>query len=181
MIFIYLSLIDNTEDKDRFEYIYVHFKRQMLHAAYELLNDTYDAEDVVHSTFVNIAKSIHKFENRSDQEIYSYLMCATRGHAYNLMRKRTNEKRSFHDVKLYFNNIKWNQVESSVDYNLLLDAIRSLSQLYSDVMYLYYVQEFTYKEVADLLGRKTVTVRKQIERGKSLLIAELKKRGYSYE
>ena len=168
MIFIYLNLLDTAEDKDRFEYIYIHFKKQMLHTAYELLNDKYDAEDVVHNTFVDIAKNIHIFENRSDKEIYSYL------------RKKNNEIK-FTKIFSFTTNIGPIKIDDTIDFNALVEAIKNLHELYSDVLYLYYVQELTYKEIAALLGRKPATVRKQIERGKSLLLLELKKKGYSYE
>ncbi len=180
MIFIYLNLLDTAEDKDRFEYIYIHFKKQMLHTAYELLNDKYDAEDVVHNTFVDIAKNIHIFENRSDKEIYSYLICATRGHAHNFLRKKNNEIK-FTKIFSFTTNIGPIKIDDTIDFNALVEAIKNLHELYSDVLYLYYVQELTYKEIAALLGRKPATVRKQIERGKSLLLLELKKKGYSYE
>ena len=181
MIYIYLNLINSTKEKEKFEYIYTHFKKEMLYSANHLLHNPYDSEDVVHNTFIDIAKNIHIFENRSDKEIYFYLMCATRGHAYNFLRKKNNESKFINETVNLFTNISPIRIDDTVDFDLLVEAIKNLHELYSDVLYLYYVQELTYKEIAGLLGRKPATVRKQIERGKSLLLLELKKKGYSYE
>lgn len=176
MVFIYLNLIDNTEEKDLFEYIYIHFRKQMLHLANEILNNPYDSEDVVHNTFIDISKSIHIFENRNDKEICSYLMCATRGHAYNFIRKRNNENEKISELK-YLLPAAYNPMEIICDYNTIVDAIRNLDELYSDVLYLYFVEQLTDKEISLLLGRKPSTIRTQIVRGKAMIISELNERG----
>lgn len=178
MIFIYLNLIDDAVGKDKFEYIYVHFRKQMLHLANEILNNPYDAEDVVHNTFIDIVKAIHIFENRSDKEICSYLMCATRGHAYNFLKKRENENQNIINLKDFL-PAYYNQTEIICDYNIIIDAIRNLDELYADVLYLYFVEQLTNKEISLLLGRKPSTIRTQIARGKSILINNLNERGCS--
>ncbi len=178
MLAVYLSLIDDSKKQDKFEYIYIHFRKQMLHLANEIINNPYDSEDVVHNTFLSIAKNIHIFDNRSDKEIYTYLMCATRGHSYNFIRKKNYELQYINNEKVFYSDAVWNDLEKTVDFDFLVDTIKNLNPLYADVLYLYYVKELTYKEVARLLNRKPKTIRKQIERGKALLLAELKKRGY---
>ena len=91
MLAVYLSMIDDQDDKDKFEEIYNKFNKYMLHEANKLLNNPYDAEDVVHDTFVDIAKNIKLLRTESDNETLSYLLCATRGHAYNFLnRKKLN-------------------------------------------------------------------------------------------
>ena len=88
MLAVYLSMIDDQDDKDKFEEIYNKFNKYMLHEANKLLNNPYDAEDVVHDTFVDIAKNIKLLRTESDNETLSYLLCATRGHAYNFLNRK---------------------------------------------------------------------------------------------
>lgn len=179
MLLIYLNMIDTPEEKDRFEYIYTKFKKQMLYSAKEIVGNSYDAEDIVHNTFLSIAKNIHIFDNRSDRSIYSYLICATKGHALNYLRKKNNEEKAL--SRIYNEpsaDLSSLTLDNKIDYKTLLESIRNLDELYADVLYLYYVEELTYKEVAALLGRKPATVRKQIERGKDLLYFDLKMKGF---
>lgn len=180
MLTLYLSLIDTQEEKDKFEYIYINFRKQMLYLANQYVNNPYDAEDIVHNTFLSIAKNIHIFDDKEDSSIYSYLICATKGHAQNFIRKNNNDEKYIKQLcnKLNTESTYYN-FDSEINYRLLIESIRNLDGVYSDVLYLYYVEEFTYKEIASLLDRKPATVRKQIERGKDLLCFDLKMKGYN--
>lgn len=180
MLSIYLSIIEDSKEQDKFEYIYLHFRKQMLNYANQLLNNPYDSEDVVHNTFIDIAKSMYLFDKRSDKEICSYLMCATRGHVYNFMRKSKNETEALSSLK-YILPIYDDSVEIISEYDMLVEAIRNLDELYSDVLYLHYVEQLTDREISVLLGRKPSTIRTQIVRGKIKLQEYLNERGCSNE
>lgn len=175
MLQIYLNIIDTQEEKDIFEYIYINFKKQMLSYAYKIVNNTYDAEDVVHNTFVDIAKNINLFRDKKDSTIYSYLMCATKGHALNFNRKQMRERTALEKLELNEQTYAEMDMDSEIEFDLIVKAIRSLDDLYSDVLYLHFVEDMKCKDIASLLGRKPATVKKQIHRGKQLLICELKK------
>lgn len=141
----------------------------MLITANRIVNNPYDAEDIVHNTFVTVSKNLKLFKNKSDRTMHSYLIQATKGHAHNYIKKNDAERRAINRSgqklpKGYVDNFVL-----QVEYNLILDAIRKLNDIYSTVLYLYYIEEMTYIEVANLLNRKPKTVRKQIERGKQQL------------
>lgn len=50
--------------------------------------------------------------------------------------------------------------------------LKDLSKKYSTVLYLYYYEEYSTKEIAQILGRRESTVRTQLVRGRE----ELRKR-----
>lgn len=66
------------------------------------------------------------------------------------------------------------------DYELLLRSIRQMDAPYREVLMLVYVQEQTPKAAADVLGRPYETLRKQLQRGKRLLIELCRKEGLCY-
>lgn len=169
MLSVYLSTIETKEERDTFVYIYTHFRKQMLLAANRIVNNPYDAEDIVHNTFVTISKNLKLFENKSDKTIHSYLIQATKGHAHNYIKKNDAERRAIHRSGQKLPKGYVDDFVLKIEYDLILDAIRKLNDIYSTVLYLYYIEEMTYTEVANLLGRKPKTVRKQIERGKEQL------------
>ena len=45
-------MIDKPEDKNKFEQLYMKYRRQMFYIANQILKDEYLAEDAVHSTLL---------------------------------------------------------------------------------------------------------------------------------
>lgn len=181
MLSVYLSMIDDQDDKDKFEEIYNKFNKYMLHEANKLLNNPYDAEDVVHDTFVDIAKNIKLLRTESDNETLSYLLCATRGHAYNFLNRKKLNYIPIQSVEGHMYRDELLKAESNLDYKNILKIIRSMEEMYSDVLYLYYCVGLNCKEIGQILGRKHATVRKQLSRGKMILISKLKEEGFNNE
>ncbi len=181
MLTLYLSLIDTQDEKDRFEYIYLHFRKQMLYIANQMVKNPYDAEDIVHNTFISIAKNIHIFDNKKESSIYSYLVCATKGHAQNFTRKKNNELNALYRLYHKENLDLIYTIDSEVDYDFLINeivkSIKELDELYSIVIYLNLVEDLSCKQIACLLDRKQNTVKKQITRGKKILYSKLKEKG----
>ena len=68
--------------------------------------------------------------------------------------------------------------EQSVVGGDILDAIKSLPELYRDACVLKYVHGYKEKEVAELLGLPERTASTRIHRGKMLLREVLRKEGY---
>lgn len=61
MIALYLSLIDSDESKDKFEELYLKYRRQMKIIAFKILGDEGLAEDAVHNAFLKIISAFDKF------------------------------------------------------------------------------------------------------------------------
>ena len=66
------------------------------------------------------------------------------------------------------------------EYTQLVKVISELPQIYKDIVYLYYLEEFTAKEVAKMLNISVDTVWKRAERAKKLL-KEALERGEQYD
>lgn len=181
MLPVYLTLIDEQEDKEKFEYIYVNFNEYMLYEAKKILNNSYDAEDVVHDTFVDIAKNIKLIRTQNDSETLCYLLCATRGHAYNFLNRKKLNYIPIQSVESHIYEDEWMNMESNINYENILKLIGNMEDVYSDVLYLYYCMGLNCKEIGLILGRKHATIRKQLTRGKTILISKLKEEGFTDE
>ena len=55
MLTLYLTLLDDEEDKNLFENLYYSYRKQMITVAQSVLQDSSDAEDAVHEVFLRIA------------------------------------------------------------------------------------------------------------------------------
>ena len=52
MLAFYLNLIDNEEDKSKFQMIYDLYFNSMMYTAYDIMQDQYLAEDAVQEAFL---------------------------------------------------------------------------------------------------------------------------------
>lgn len=177
MLAFYLSLIDNDNDRKLFERIYYAHRKQMLTLAFAILEDEDDAEDLVHDVFCNIAeKYMQSLQNiKNEQDMKNYLLKSTKNSALNKKRDSKHHL-SLDENESILNKEDLNDNEfvdiicSNITYQEVLKAIRCLDKKYEDVLYLHFVIGMTIPEVAEHLGRNKQTVKKQLLRGKILLL-----------
>lgn len=180
MLAFYLSLIDNDNNRKLFERIYYAYRKQMLTLAFDILENEDDAEDLVHDVFCNIAeKYMQSLQNiKNEQDMKNYLLKATKNSALNKKRD-TKPHMSLHESEYMLNKDDMNDNEfldmicNNISYQEVLYAIRSLDKKYEDVLYLHFVIGMTVPEVAEHLNRNKQTVKKQLLRGKILLLEKL--------
>ena len=180
MLAFYLSLIDNDNDRKLFERIYYAHRKQMLTLAFAILENEDDAEDLVHDVFCNIAeKYMQSLKNiKNEQDMKNYLLKATKNSALNKKRD-TKPHVSLHESEYMLNKDDLNDNEfldmvcNNISYQEVLSAIRGLDKKYEEVLYLHFITGMTVPEVAKYLERNKQTVKKQLLRGKILLLEKL--------
>lgn len=189
-LLFYLSLIENDVQKKLFEDIYHSYRKQMFFLARKILNNDTDAEDVVQDVFYKIAvkhmPTVESIENSED--LRNYLLKATKNTALNMKKK---SERSFavteKTSKLHTEKSKGlsddeflAELCNKITYDKLLDTMMNMSDTYKEVLYYHFVLGMTAKETAGYLDRKVSTVKKQIVRGKKMLIEQVEKEGLEY-
>lgn len=178
-----LSIPGEPEDRILFEDIYKGYYKQMLYVANRILDNPADAEDAVQDALLRIARNIASLRNQQSWAIRGYVLTIAKNSALNILRKRSRIVPFNEDFAENYtlDDPVFQQVVNSLDYERLVHAIRHMDPLYRQVLTLVYVHKQTPKEVADLLGRKVDTVRKQLNRGRRLLLDYCKKEGFDYE
>lgn len=185
MLVLYLSMIDNDDDRNLFEKIYYSYRKQMFTVALSVLGNEDDAEDLVHDVFCNIAEkyipTLQKIKN--EQDMKNYLLKATKNSALNKKRDTKNSI-SLHESETILNaeedlndNKFLDMVCNSLSYQEIIAVIRSLDKKYEEVLYLHFVLEMSVPEVADYLKRNKNTVKIQLARGKMILLEKLSLNG----
>lgn len=87
MLALYLSLIDNEDDRDKFEFIYLIYRKRMVSEAYNILRNEYDAEDAVHDTFIKLARNMKAIDEPDSDKTLSYVLKAVKNTAINILNK----------------------------------------------------------------------------------------------
>lgn len=176
MLLFFTLLIEEDEDKIRFEKIYTKYKKKMWYAANSVLSDSYLAEDAVHNAFIGIAKNIKRISDPESPKTLSYVITASKNAAIDLLRKRKglNEVNidELYDISDKESSSFYNAIEIE---DFLVKTLSKMPVIYRDVLYLLIVEQMTEKEIAVLLNRKTGTVHQQVRRGRAILKEELMK------
>ena len=176
MLVFYTLLIEEDDDKAKFEKIYTLYKKKMWYAANSVLNDSHLAEDAVHNAFIGIAKNMSKIEDADSQKTLAYVITAAKNTAIDILRKNKGIQETDID-ELYDVSDK----ESSSFYkafeteDFITKTLAVMPAVYRDVLYLLIVEQMTEMEIAELLGRKPGTVHQQVRRGRMILKEELMK------
>ena len=62
---------------------------------------------------------------------------------------------------------------SNIEYQEIVSTITNIPSPYNEVLYLHFVKDYSIKKTANILDKKTATVKMQLVRGKKILIDKL--------
>lgn len=183
MLLLYLNLIDDEQQRIEFEEIYTTYRKQMILLAKSLLHNDTDAEDVVHDVFLRIASKHIGFIQglRHPEDVRNYLLKATKNTALNELNRKgrstvsldTLSESDLTDTRDLSDAAFIELLCTKADYEKVVQALLSLREPYRDIMYYHFVLELTIPEAARHLGRSTATAKRQLVRGKKLLLNKL--------
>ncbi len=177
MLVFYLNTIDADVYKNRFEEIYCIYKKSMLNLAYGFLNDSFEAEDVVHTAFLNIAKNMSKVNSLSHNDAKNYCFKAVKNAAIDAIKSKQKVKQIEFDENLSNSDDLLNEICSKLEVETIVKAITALDDIYKDVITMYFLYDMSVEEIGELFGRNSSTIRTQLSRGKAKLCELLKKEG----
>lgn len=166
---LYLSLIDNEEDKIKFEDIYNSYKKTMYYVANKILEDEHYSHDAVQISFLKIIKNIDKIEEINCNKTKGFIVTIVKNTAIDIYRKNKREKEKvknleheIREVEDRFNNVE--ELSSNIEI-----AILKLPERYKSVFFLKYCHGVHDNKIGDILGISASTVRTRIKRGKEKL------------
>lgn len=123
------------------------------------LGNVSDAEDVVQETMIKYLQKAPVFENEQHEKAW-------------LIKVATNKCR---DMLRYRNNHPLVDVEEIVELTKdtndsdIIDALMTLPERYRIVLVLYYVEEYSVKEIAGFLGKSTSAIKMRLQKGRRML------------
>ncbi len=165
------------ESTRKLEKIYEIYKNRMYIAACRVLNDPLLAEDAVHDTFIALSRNTEKIKDINSVSTASYVIKAAKNTALNMVKKNSRESLLpfDRDINEEADDSMLDRVCERESVESIVRAILSLSEKYRDVLSLYYLNECTVSQIADILGRKETTVKQQLSRGRKKLIDIIEK------
>lgn len=168
----YLALIEDDGLQQFFEQLYHQYRSLMYTRAYDIVQNSETAEDVVHESFIKIAKNMHLVNNALPERRKALIMRILENTAIDVYRKESKEVAYVAPVLPEEAEIYMTDVGES-EQNLALAMLR-MPLGYQQIFYLKYAHGYSNKEIAQLLGITVSKVDKTLNRGKKKLKTYLK-------
>ena len=153
--------------EEEFDKKYYAYKDTIYSIAYTYVHNQSDADDITQDVFIKYLKSDTTF-NDDNHEKY-WLIRVTINTAKNFV-SSTWKKRVVLDDD-YVDRTSDNDTRS--ESNQYFDVITSLPSKYKDVITLYYYEDWSVEEIADILKVSCSCVRKRLERGREKIKKEI--------
>ncbi|OME86173.1 RNA polymerase subunit sigma-70 [Paenibacillus sp. FSL A5-0031] len=131
-----------------------------------LLKNTMDADDAVQSVFLKLFKHNKTFNDREHEK--AWLIVTTKNTCKDILKSWWRSRRV--DVDVLPEKTYWDNNEQQRD---ILEKLLRLPEKYRTVLYLYYVEDYSVKEISKLLDRKESTLQTQLSKGRTRLKADL--------
>lgn len=122
-----------------------------------------DAEDVFQEVFIKYMKNYYKIV--SDEHCKAWLIRITINCSYDIFNSPWTKK----TVPIIDNLVFSTEEKSDIYYSVL-----ELPKKYRTVIHLFYYEDMSIKEIAEVLGTKEGTVKSQLHRGRNMLKESLK-------
>jgi RNA polymerase sigma-70 factor (ECF subfamily) len=166
-----------SEEKDFLVAQFLHYGKMVLRIAFQNTGNMQEAEDITQDVFLKLMKAS---DTLSDEEhIKAWLIRVT-----------INQCKDYFRSCRFRNSVAYNEETLSSNYNMddcfsledqqVLEELKKLPSKYRNVIYLYYIEEYSVPEIAKILSENKNTVSSWLRRAKRKLKLNLEGE-YEYE
>ena len=164
--------------KEDFRLLYDDYADMVYRICFLYLKNESDAKDGVQEVFLKIWEKQPVYENREHEK--AWLIQTTKHYCFDVLKSSWRQKRS--------DTPEWKQQQTAVEVRseseeTLLEYVMKLPAKFREVIYLYYYEEYSIREMSGILGRKESTIQSRLSAARKKLKKILEKEGsrFSYE
>lgn len=158
---IYLQTIETPSDRSKFEEMYLTYRGLMYHVAYQILQNSQDAEDAVHQSFVTLAEHPERLPEGPGPQMRGLVVIVAERKAIDLWRRRHRHPQvDLDEVPL---------TSAPSPDGTLSGAIAALPPRYREVLLLKYCNGYSNQEIAAFLSTTPDAVAQALRRAKKRL------------
>ena len=134
------------------------------------LHNEADAQEIVQDTLIQLLRYDPTFETSEKEK--AWLMKTAANLSKNRIRFNKRHETEEFDERFF--------VEEKEDYRYLWEAVKQLNEKEREIIHLYYQEEYTTKEISELLEMNESTIRSLLKRAREKL-KEILKEAYDFE
>lgn len=159
-----------------FNIVYERYKNLLYRIAYTYLKNSDDVEDLLQEVFIKRLFHAPAFE--TDEHETRWMIRITVNLAKNHLKRFGDRNRTNIDDLSEFPEMQqwqWNEKDRDV-----YSEVMALPDKQRIVIYLHYYEEYTCKEIANILKCKESTIKMRLKRGRDLLRLKLSREGFAW-
>lgn len=149
------------------------YQNLVWHIIISVVGRNSDCEDLFQEVFLQVLKGLNRF--RADARLSTWIGSITHHVCVDYLRKKNKNtvllsRESDPEAALSLSPEKsWKQPEKDDLFQVLLATIAKLPAAYRTALTLFYLDERSYREIAEMTGMPDGTVKSHISRGRNLL------------
>jgi RNA polymerase sigma-70 factor, ECF subfamily len=165
---------------DAVESLYDRFAPVLLSLCFRYAGNMQDAEDILHDGFIKILKSLPDFQPRHESSLEAWMKKIMTNTALNFIRDHVKERKvlDIDHVKEKFSLADEDEFDLSlaqlpITQDQILKMIADLPAGYRTVFNLYVFEDFSHREICNLLNCTESTSKSQLSKARALLRARI--------
>lgn len=169
------DLIKLEDDELLFNEIMTRYGQDILQLVYSYVRNKPLAEDLTQDIFVKCYKALHTYQKTA--KLKTWLFKIASNHCKDYLRSWYFRKVTVTEKMAEMTGSSGENVEQAVleheQEQTLADAVLKLPMKYREVIYLFYFEELSLKEIEAILDVNQNTIKSRLKRAKTLLKEEL--------
>lgn len=163
----------NEGDLPAVRFLIEKYKNLIWHIIISIVGRNSDCEDLFQDVCLRVFKGCKRF--RADSRLSTWIGSITHHVCVDYIRKKKmetdlqNPDVGQHLVIKASRDMSWKQTEKEDLNRVVLETIAKLPSEYRTVITLYHLDEYSYREIAEITGMPDGTVKSYISRGRNLL------------
>ncbi|MDQ5962646.1 MAG: polymerase sigma-70 factor, subfamily [Patescibacteria group bacterium] len=159
-------------DKELFGELIDRYEAKLTRYVKKFTQNVDDVSDIVQTIFIKGYTNLQSFD--TSRSFNSWIYRIAHNESVNHLKKRGGEKVSFIDFDTFFphpfaKETADKETLSGEEKQILEKSLKNISPKYREVLILYFYEELTYQDIADVLRIPIATVGVRIRRGKEAL------------
>ncbi|WP_440881216.1 RNA polymerase sigma factor [Tenacibaculum sp. C7A-26P2] len=147
--------------------IYNKYYKAMYNSAFRILNDQFEAEDIMQEAFLAAFSKLNTF--KGEVAFGAWLKRIVINKSLNQLKKNSK----YNDLKIELKN-NYNDIEEEIDYSMInvkqmLSALNQLKSNYKIILTLNLIEGYDYEEISEILNYTNENVRTLVSRAKKKL------------
>ena len=168
MLAMYMALIDEESDKEKFERLYCTYREMMIKIAASVLHNKALVDETVQDCFLKLAEMIKEVPDVPSKRAKAMIITMVKNKARNNLKAEHYDREEILEESEISDKVI-NDILSNIGYKELVKMIDNLEPLYRDVLVLRILEEFSVGEIAEMLELPYRTVETRLLRGRKIL------------
>ena len=144
---------------DEIESVIENYGNMLFRLCLMILGNASDAEDVIQETMIKYLQKAPKFQSAEHEK--AWLIKVSANHCKDVLRFRSRHQMVDIEQMKEF-------IEDESDSEII-EALMTLPEKYKVVLMLHYVEGYSTKEIAEMIGKTSSAVKMRLQKGRTLL------------